>query len=128
MRWIRQKIRWGARLALFALAVHLVLSFGHVHSDVLAHQSVAVSAAAMDSQPDIAPSPGRPAHPYQSSAAHDFCALCASIGLLGSLVLPDASPRVTPRDFDRVRLPHASATILSSPFRSFSEARAPPFA
>src|SRR5579871_547025 len=32
MRWYRRQIRQGALLALFALAINLVLSFGHVHA------------------------------------------------------------------------------------------------
>jgi hypothetical protein len=128
MRWFRQNIRWGVRLALFTLAVHLALSFGHVHADALPYQSAAASAATMDSHSDVAPSPDRPTHPYNNSTAHDFCALCASIGLLGSLVLPDALPRLTLRDFDRVRFGHVSSSAAASLFRPFSRARAPPFA
>jgi len=127
MGWIRPKVRWVAQLALFALAVHLVLSFGHVHMDGLSYQPLAVSTASAASQSDAA-SPDRPAHPYRDSTAHDFCALCANIGLLGSLLLPDASPRVMLRDFALVQFGHMSATIVSSPFRSFSQARAPPAA
>src|SRR5580704_15388054 len=33
MRWFRKHVRMGTRLALFALAVQLVLTFGHVHLD-----------------------------------------------------------------------------------------------
>jgi hypothetical protein len=82
----------------------------------------------MDGHSDAASPLSRPAHPYNNSAAHDFCALCASIGLLGSLVLPDALPRLTLRDFDRVRFGHVSSSSASSLFRPFSRARAPPFA
>jgi hypothetical protein len=122
------KNRWGARLALFALAVHFVLSFGHVHSDVLSHQLGTAIAAAMESDADPARGSGQPAHPYRGSTAHDFCALCASLNLLGSLILPDASPPVMLPDFDRVQFRHGLASIPSRPFRSFSEARAPPSA
>jgi hypothetical protein len=58
-------------------------------------------------------------NPYRSSTAHDFCAVCASLSLLGSLVLPDAKPWVTSRDFDRVQFRHGSVSISSRPFRSF---------
>src|SRR5688572_14070828 len=39
MRWFRSHSRWGASLALFALASHLVLSFGHVHRKDIAGAS-----------------------------------------------------------------------------------------
>ena len=32
MRWFRSNIRVGSRLALFALAVQFLLSFGHFHA------------------------------------------------------------------------------------------------
>lgn len=35
MRWIRSNLRGFARLALFALAVQVVVTFGHVHLDGL---------------------------------------------------------------------------------------------
>ena len=31
MKWLRAKIRQGTSLALLALAINLVLSFGHIH-------------------------------------------------------------------------------------------------
>ncbi len=35
MRWSRINRRWGGRLALFALALQLGLSFGHIHAEDL---------------------------------------------------------------------------------------------
>jgi len=42
MRWFRSNIRLGSRLALFALAVQMALSLGHVH--LLHHLSAMVGA------------------------------------------------------------------------------------
>ena len=47
MRWIRTHRRLGSRLALFALAVQLVVSFGHVHLDKIAPSSAAASAVSL---------------------------------------------------------------------------------
>jgi hypothetical protein len=127
MRWFQQRTRLGARLALFALALHSVLSFGHVHPDVLSQRAGSVIAGATESDTDAAPSSGNPAHPYRNSTAHDFCAVCGSLSLFGSIVLPDASLRMTLRAFDRVGFWHVLTNILSRPYRSLSEARAPPF-
>jgi hypothetical protein len=35
MKWFRDNLRHGAKLALFALAVQIVLSLGHIHLDDL---------------------------------------------------------------------------------------------
>jgi len=123
MKWFRQNVGWGARLALFALAVHMVVSFVHVHADGVA----ASSAQAANNIESVAkPGPVRPTHPYQNSAAHDFCALCANIGLLGSLIVPVPSALPPLRDFDRIRYRYASATGISKQPRSSFQARAPP--
>ena len=125
MRWIRQNIRGGVRLALFALAVHMALSFGHVHADLLS----SLSAAAADSADIHAPDqPSPPSHPYRSSGANDFCAVCANIGVLGSLILPAPSGLVMPRPFGRVRFALVPATVRFVQPRSFSQARGPPSA
>jgi hypothetical protein len=129
MRWIRHNVRWAARLALFALAVHMAVSFGHVHTDLVAAASASGAGAAAGDIDSVAmPGHARPAHPYQNSAAHDFCAICANIGLLGSLILPVPSALPPLREFDRIRYRYASATGVSSQPRSSFQARAPPLA
>src|SRR3981189_1978958 len=57
MIWVRGNRRIGAWLGLLALALQLILSFGHIHlSDIAIPQAAAADAAA-------APQPGTPAHP-----------------------------------------------------------------
>ena len=46
MKWFRSNIRHGSRLALFALAVQLALSFGHIHLEQLASRSGIASVVA----------------------------------------------------------------------------------
>ena len=43
MNWFRSKMRSGAQLALFALAVQMVVSFGHMHGDDLGLPPLATS-------------------------------------------------------------------------------------
>jgi hypothetical protein len=128
MRWIRQKIRGGAHLALFALAVHMVLSFGHVHADFFTPRSALAAATAEPSGAPAADLPGQPSHPYRDSVAHDFCAVCANISVLGSLVLAAPSALLTPQDFAHVGFVHAPAIVWVAQSRSFSQARGPPSA
>jgi hypothetical protein len=51
MKWFRQHIKTGSRLALFALAIQFVLSFGHFHG-VAAQAAPAIQAGL--SQADLA--------------------------------------------------------------------------
>src|ERR1700680_4794145 len=112
MRWFRQEVRWGAWLALFALAVHMFVSFVHVHADGDVSSVPGMSAAADQTKPPP------PAHPYRNSAARDFCAICANINLLGSLNLPVPSAPAALRDFDRIRYRHRSVAEVRSQTRS----------
>jgi hypothetical protein len=123
MRWVRTKRRWSTWLALAAMALQLVLSFGHIHLKKLASDSVIASATtskAPSSQQD------RTQHP--ANEADDFCAICATIHLTSSSFLPDAP---------LLAVPHASRTIehfghftfvFISPRRAAFQSRAPPLA
>jgi hypothetical protein len=122
MKWIREKIRSGALLALFALAVQMALSFGHVHGDLLSTRSAAIDAASSQLAADPASS-DRPSH---SPAAQDFCAVCASIGAFGSLILPMLSAHRTVLEFDRVAFLPLAADALPNEAPIFKQARAPP--
>jgi hypothetical protein len=53
MKWFRANIRQGSRLALFALAIQFVLSFGHVHAHAAAGLTPQMTgAAAKHASPD----------------------------------------------------------------------------
>jgi hypothetical protein len=129
MRWFRQNVRRGARLALFALAVHMVVSFVHFHADGIATPAASgVSTAANDIETVATPGPAQPASSSQNSTPHDFCALCANKSLLGSLILPVPSAVAALREFDRIRYRYDSATEIPNQPRSSFHARAPPLA
>ena len=129
MGWFRQKVPWLSRLALFALAVQIVLSFGHAHLGGVAPASAAgVNAPAVESNSAAAPGPALPIDRDRNSPAHDFCALCASISLLHSLVLPVPAALAALAEFDCIQFRYASATAVLAHPRSPSQARAPPFA
>jgi len=102
MKWFRRHIKTGSRLALFALALQFVLSFGHSHfngahatpathtlTDVANAQGLAADAASERQQggnPDTDQPSGEP------------CAICAVMSMANQLVfatpalllLPDA--------------------------------------
>ena len=130
MRWIRQKLGGFARLALFALAVHMALSFAHVHVDLaLSPLAEASTIAAPDQPGPDQPGPDQSSpHPFRNSAAHDFCAICANIGMLGSLVLPAPSALLTQQQLSRVRFAILLDAVRLLQPRSFNQARGPPSA
>lgn len=116
MKWFRSNIRHGSRLALLALAVQLVLSFGHFHA--LAAQAAPDTVIASSQQQS-------PASP-DSDQANDGCAICAVMAMAGTvlfatppqLLLPQAaefSYRTTDAEFVHLR----SARVAFQP-------RAPP--
>lgn len=91
MRWLRSNIRVFARLALFALAVQIIITFGHVHLDGVA---LTTAQAAQSAVPDQAverlaksQSKGQKSH-----GAADFdCPICALIQL-ASTSAPSVAP------------------------------------
>lgn len=129
MSWIRRHIRSGAWLALTAFALHLVLTFGHVHRE----QSVPVSIEATSDTgftffADSIDGNGTSEHQNWLHSGHDLCAVCASINLLGTSVLPMAQSLdhlLTAVGTPRLDFPTASRSRqLSFSFK----ARAPPSA
>jgi hypothetical protein len=127
MNWFRSRIRSSAQLALFALAVQMVLSFGHMHRDDLGLPPVAgtdptqiTSAAAPGSRP--------PAGQQHQPASDDYCPICASIAVLATWmpVLPPVL--VTPEPIRRVWPPLASLQSPRTQFLLSFQARAPPVA
>jgi hypothetical protein len=93
MKWFRSNIKYGARLALLALALQFGLSFGHFHAG--AAQAAALAVQSVAAQSDVSVGPATPDVVDQSSSlpgSHDDsdhhpgenCALCAIIALAGT--------------------------------------------
>jgi Protein of unknown function (DUF2946) len=80
MSWVRTHRRIGGTLALFALALQLVLSFGHVHARDFA--GIPGSAVAQVSAPH------GPDGDAADQVADAYCVVCATVALSGTLVLP----------------------------------------
>ncbi len=127
MHWFRANRKLGGWLALLALAVQLVLSFGHIHREDIygperpaAAPSVSAALAAGDAQ----------SLPADRSSHHtgDYCAICATISLLSTsfvamppqLALPLASYAIEHID--------GVAVAFIAPQRAPFQSRAPPLA
>jgi hypothetical protein len=118
MKWIRSNVRHGSRLALFALAVQFVLSFGHFHG-VAARAAPAIQSVSDATQQ-------QPPSKHDSDQPNDGCAICAVVAMANAvlfatpplLLLPQAvefSYMVADAEFVRIN----SARVAFQP-------RAPP--
>ena len=124
MRWFRSNIRFGSRFALFALAVQVVLTFGHVHGLTPAVAKSAPLALANQSGASL---PNSAAPNGKSNGSADFdCPICALIQL-ASTAAPSVAPVLPiPATFVVVRTEAPDALEWAfSPHFSF-QARAPP--
>jgi hypothetical protein len=126
MRWFRSNILFGSRLALLALAVQIILSFGHVHYYGLTPASAkARPLAAAEASSTVAASKSAQLPPSDGSADFD-CPICALIQM-ASTSAPSVAPALPlPIVFGLFR-PEASVEVAlaSSPHFLF-RARAPP--
>ena len=131
MRWFRTNAKFGGRLALFALALQFVLSFGHIHAEDIYGPNGApprASAAA----PGVVTAGLRlekplPANP--SSKHHDdFCDICATIALLNNSFT--AAPPQLPLPLFSHVVEHVDsvAAVFIAPRRTPFQSRAPPAA
>jgi Protein of unknown function (DUF2946) len=102
MKWFRRRIKTGSRLALFALALQFVLSFGHFHL------TAAQAAPAIQTLTDLAHAQGLAADAASErqqggnndtdQPSNDPCAICTVMSMANQMVfatpalllLPDA--------------------------------------
>src|SRR5271168_1584389 len=136
MRWFRSHRLKVASLALFALTCQFLLSFGHVHLDRFAGNSINWAAPAATGKA-VAPAPGKvtladlPASPRPknpSGLGDDFCAICASISLAGALVAPTVPTLLPGISFFKELHWSFAATQAQSIDRFYFNARGPPVA
>jgi len=119
MQWFRAKRSPSSYAALFALALQLALSFGHVHLDELALGKGTPAAAQQASDRQSVPSGNVPDR-------DEGCAICAIISLSGALLIPDAPTLVFAGTQQEVFFPSLVAVLVSDPARAQFQARAPP--
>ena len=137
MKWFRNNVKHGSRLALFALAIQFALSFGHLHqlaaqaapsiqtgltqadlayARVLAAQDAA-SEAARKQQPSTPDTDRQPA---------DACAICAVIALASNLLFATPPVLLLPQAVELLYLTtDAEFAHLGSVHPAF-QSRAPP--
>jgi hypothetical protein len=145
MKWFRSNVRHGARLAIFALAIQVLLSFGHFHGssaqaapasmdadqpglhDTLIRAAVHLDATAGASHEDAFSAIGLKTSDHESDGRPtDDCAICAVMALANALVV--ATPSFLPGPQPALSLPlmtDAEFIALNSA-RVVFQSRAPP--
>jgi hypothetical protein len=120
MQWFRENLKVGARLAIFALTVQVVLSFDHVH---LSNFRAVPGLASTNTQT----TPSAPSH-QPASDADDYCAICAAIHLAATSLLPQALQLPVPVAARQVEHANFVASGSFSARRAQFQSRAPPLA
>jgi len=120
MTWVRTNRRLGAWIGLFALALQLALSFGHIHLDA-ARLPAPVATAAAQAGNDGGASGGD-----NDRIAHDFCAICASLSLTASAALPGPLALAVPLDRAPAWFADAHTALIALSLERVFQARAPP--
>ncbi|MGY4154466.1 hypothetical protein ACVINW_000308 [Bradyrhizobium sp. USDA 4461] len=139
MNWFRRHIKTGSRLALFALAVQFVLSFGHFHPIPAAQAAPAVRSGGLSlldlayigtsATPDLAVQvTGTQPPSEQDRDRHppDNCAICAVMSLASSMLFTAPPVLLLPEAVELLfRTTNAEFTHLKSAPAAF-RSRAPP--
>jgi hypothetical protein len=127
MDWFRSRSKWGSYLALFALALQLALTFGHVHVDravTISADGSTVATADASNTAQVTPTDPTDRH----DRADDRCPICTLIHLAGALVLAEPPSLPLPDISARPPSEPPLAFDFPSPQRPLFAARAPPTA
>jgi hypothetical protein len=128
MTWIRSNRRPSAWVALFALALQLYLSFGHIHADDIygpVGESLTVAeAVVLPSAESVRSIPADQAW-YGDDAG--LCPICETMYFLSTSFTPQV-PQVLPSLFVARPVEHPAAVTVSfiAPRRAAFQSRAPP--
>jgi hypothetical protein len=129
MRWFRSQGLAVTLVALFALTCQFAHSFGHVHLERFADSALTASGRAAIPAPTTlgADQPAQDRHgPIR--LVDGFCAICASISLASTALIPH-SPAVVARELSSRELEWLAApAAVSSAGHFHFDARGPPSA
>jgi hypothetical protein len=130
VNWFRKHLKHGSRLALFALAIQFVLSFGHFHGDI-ARAAPAIQSGLTGADAAIAATLAAPQAAQQPST-HDSdrhvsdCAICAVLSLANNFMFATPPLLELPQAVELLHLTTgAEFAHLGSLHRAF-QSRAPP--
>jgi Protein of unknown function (DUF2946) len=120
MRWLRDHIRQGSWLALVALAINFVMTFGHIHpSDRTGSERAGLLiAAALDGD--------RSRNHPADNRSDDLCPICMAAAAMGTALAP--TPAALPVEFADAAIDHAIEHAVATPHapRAAFQSRGPP--
>jgi hypothetical protein len=137
MKWFRSNIKHGSRLALFALAIQLALSFGHFHG-VTAQAAPAIQSGQAQSHLSDAGGPLAPdafgqAAQKQPASDHDpdrhpndVCAICAVMALANAVLFATPPVLLLPQAVEFLYLTTDAEFVHLNSARIAFQPRAPP--
>jgi hypothetical protein len=122
LRWFRTNRRFAGTFALFALALQITLAFGHIHlRDFAGVPGLAVAQAQA--------TPSHPAGNHNTGhSTDDYCLICATSSLAGTLLLPDLVPLPVPATATDTSYSHFCSAFCGRTDHALFRARAPPLA
>jgi len=122
MRWFRNNLTLGARLALIALATNLALSFGHFHDKQgVGHTPILSLINAI-----VSPHRGGAVHHHQKAPDSDDCPICTAASALGNA--PIAAPPPLPLQVVAIAIEREAEPVrilIARPAAAF-QSRGPP--
>ena len=124
MRGLRSIRRFGAGLGLFALLLHLTLSFAHIHPEDLLGAPAAGVAEKVPGKALSDPDQDR----QPAGAPHDDCPICAVMHLAGTIVVPQPPALAVPTAFTVATFAAEDFVATIVPRRLPFQTRAPPSA
>lgn len=140
MKWFRSNIRHGSRLALLALAIQFVLSYGHFHA-VAAQAAPALQSGiqAVAASPDTARALAAPdaatqsvqgqqqkQKPASDHDGNDACAICAVIAMANAVLFSTPPLLQLPQAVELLYLTTDAEFIHLNSIRVAFQPRAPP--
>ena len=134
MNWFRKHLKHGSRLALFALAIQFVLSFGHFHGDI-ARAAPAIQTGSTGADVAIAATQAAPqAHSEaaQQPSNHDSdrhtsdCAICAVISLANNFMFATPPLLELPQAVELLHLTIGAEFAHLGSLHTAFQSRAPP--
>ncbi len=118
MKWFRSKLKYGSRLALFALAIQFALSFGHFHGVAAQASPAAVSESVQQQHP--ASDRDSDQHPS------DICAICAVMAMANAVLFATPPVLLLPQAIEFSYLASDAGFAHVSTVRVAFQPRAPP--
>ena len=129
MKWFRSNIKHGSRLALFALALQLALSFGHFHGGAAQAAPAMQSGLAnnVSAADPVSEDAQQPASNHDSDQQQgDVCAICAVVALANAMLFATPPLLLLPQAIEILYLSTDAEFIHLNSARVAFQPRAPP--